>query len=219
MSPSVGCFAQAQRTFPTTANILAALDRPKPPSLYHKADLPRPCALRAIDSYETMYALCATILCLVGVAWLLYGRGNRRSLLAFTGAWSQDQCSSSKSCVKQHPKDDFSTQFPPSQRDSLVSSPLAPTNATTDQRMSLQLLPMGADYRLADPSLYIFSGFSVSEIKSMGNFPDYAKLSGVPLPTALKEFSVDTAMPRPYRPFRWPYFQTMGKYHDLTCWF
>lgn len=71
---------------------------------------------------------------------------------------------------------------------------------------------MNADYRLADPSLYVFSGFSVSEIKSLGNFPDYAKLSGVSLPTAASGFGVDTAMPRPYRPFRWPYFQTMGKF-------
>lgn len=167
--------------------------------------------MQSIDYYETIYALCGTIVCVVGVAWLLYGRGNRRSLLAFPGAWSQDQRSLSKSGVKQHPKDDFSTQFPPSQRHSLGDSPLAHTNAKTDQRMSLQLLPISADYRLADPSLHIFSGFSVGEIKSMGNFPDYAKLSGVPLPAALKEFSVDTAMPRPYRPFRWPYFQTMGK--------
>ncbi|KAJ4150287.1 hypothetical protein LMH87_011044 [Akanthomyces muscarius] len=69
---------------------------------------------------------------------------------------------------------------------------------------------MNADYRLADPSLYVFSGFSVSEIKSLGNFPDYAKLSGVLLPTAASGFGVVTAMPRPYRPFRWPYFQTMA---------
>lgn len=34
-------------------------------------------------------------------------------------------------------------------------------------------------------------------------FPDYFALSGIPLPAPLKYFDVDTAQPRPYRPFRW----------------
>ncbi|KZP03340.1 hypothetical protein FIBSPDRAFT_923553 [Athelia psychrophila] len=34
-------------------------------------------------------------------------------------------------------------------------------------------------------------------------FPDYHALAGVPLPTPLLQFDIDTAKPRPYRPFRW----------------
>lgn len=43
-------------------------------------------------------------------------------------------------------------------------------------------------------------------------FPDYFKLSGVPLPEPLVNFSVNEAKPRPYRPFRWPYHQTMCEF-------
>jgi hypothetical protein len=41
-------------------------------------------------------------------------------------------------------------------------------------------------------------------------FPDYAALSGVPLPKPLNNFDIDKAKPRPYRPFRWKYIQNMG---------
>lgn len=55
------------------------------------------------------------------------------------------------------------------------------------------------------------TGFTVEEIEALGNFPDYATLSGVPLPAAYNNFDIDTALPRPYRPFRWEYHQTMCK--------
>ena len=53
------------------------------------------------------------------------------------------------------------------------------------------------------------TGFTVEEIRRLGDFPDYATLSGFPLPNEYKEFDIETALPRPYRPYRWPYFQTM----------
>ncbi len=53
------------------------------------------------------------------------------------------------------------------------------------------------------------TGISVGEIAALGVFPDYARLSGVPLPKAYPEFDITKALPRPYRPFRWPYHQTM----------
>lgn len=55
------------------------------------------------------------------------------------------------------------------------------------------------------------TGFTVEEIKRLGDFPDYATLSGVPLPEPYKEFDIKTAKPRPYRPLRWAYHQTMCK--------
>lgn len=47
------------------------------------------------------------------------------------------------------------------------------------------------------------------EILSYGHFPDYVALSGVPLPKPCPEFDINRAIPRPYRPFRWAYHQTM----------
>lgn len=47
-------------------------------------------------------------------------------------------------------------------------------------------------------------------------FPDYFALSGVPLPTPVKDFDVDKAKPRPYRPFRWDYHQHMGTFSHGT---
>lgn len=51
-----------------------------------------------------------------------------------------------------------------------------------------------------------------AEIKAFGRFPDYAALTEVPLPSAYKEFDISKALPRPYRPFRWAYHQTMCKF-------
>ncbi|KAM6493012.1 Protein of unknown function (DUF3445) domain containing protein [Amanita muscaria] len=42
------------------------------------------------------------------------------------------------------------------------------------------------------------------------DWSDYAQLSGFPLPRPLPDFQVDAAKPRPYRPFRWEYHQTMS---------
>lgn len=51
---------------------------------------------------------------------------------------------------------------------------------------------------------------SGKEIEAYGDFPDYAMLSGVRLPEPYPEFNIETALARPYRPFRWSYHQTMG---------
>ncbi|KAG2421797.1 hypothetical protein HFD88_005773 [Aspergillus terreus] len=50
----------------------------------------------------------------------------------------------------------------------------------------------------------------MTDIKSLGKFPDYAALSGVPLPRSYLEFDINKALPRPYGPFRWAYHQTMS---------
>ncbi|KAI5455994.1 hypothetical protein BGZ63DRAFT_435939 [Mariannaea sp. PMI_226] len=99
--------------------------------------------------------------------------------------------------------------FPPSQRGEL---PGADASKAIDlsQAPRSAILKLDEDYRVADPSRYVFSGFSVGEVRGLGNFPDYAKLSGVPLPSPLKNFNIKKAVPRPYRPFRWNYHQTMS---------
>lgn len=113
---------------------------------------------------------------------------------------------------------EYVTSFPPSQRE--VLEELAQT-LPTSQRQALgdlkfdekkfekSLLEFEEDYRKASDSKYCYSGFSVKEIKALGNFPDYSTLSGVPLPEPYKEFDINKALARPYRPFRWAYHQTM----------
>lgn len=106
---------------------------------------------------------------------------------------------------------DYSDVFPPSRAHITSPTSTVQTTSVTSNPASsaAQLLKMSDDYRTADPSAYIFSGFTVGQIRALGSFPDYATLSGVPLPSPLKDFRIESAAPRPYRPFRWPYHQTM----------
>jgi hypothetical protein len=116
---------------------------------------------------------------------------------------------------------DYADIFPPSQHKTL--SEVQPGRPRSQSRVKFitqsSLLPMTADYRSADENLLIFSGFKVGEVKSLGSFPDYATLSGVPLPSPITDFDIGTALPRPYRPFRWNYHQTMGYFKmDADYW-
>ncbi|PHH63335.1 hypothetical protein CDD80_1233 [Ophiocordyceps camponoti-rufipedis] len=73
------------------------------------------------------------------------------------------------------------------------------------------ILGLEDDYRLADASVRLRSGFTVGQVRALGAFPDYAKLSGVPLPSPVSaSFRIEDAAPRPFRPLRWPYHQTMA---------
>ena len=113
--------------------------------------------------------------------------------------------------------------FPPSQRgtlDKIVPNlPEAQKQAMGGDDLSFDeavskraLLGLNENYETAAPNKYCFSGFSMAEIRALGDFPDYAELSGVPAPAPYREFNIETALPRPYRPFRWSYHQTMCKY-------
>ncbi|KAJ5738622.1 hypothetical protein N7493_001777 [Penicillium malachiteum] len=108
---------------------------------------------------------------------------------------------------------EYVTTFPPSQR-SLLGDILGNVSCVpgTDDPTALahNVLDLNADYRHADPSKLVFTGFSVGEIHALGSFPDYAKLSGVPLPTPIPDFDLAKALARPFRPFRWAYHQTMS---------
>lgn len=73
------------------------------------------------------------------------------------------------------------------------------------------VIPFEQNYMVANPSMYTPMGISIGEVKALGEFPDYSKLSGVPMPEAYSEHNLETAIPRPYRPFRWAYHQTMCK--------
>ncbi|OTB00925.1 hypothetical protein M426DRAFT_323914 [Hypoxylon sp. CI-4A] len=80
------------------------------------------------------------------------------------------------------------------------------------------LLGLEEDYQTADDSKYSYTGFSVQEIKALGDFPDYSTISDVPMPQPYPEFDIDRAKPRPYRPFRWAYHQTMSLTKLDTDW-
>ncbi|KAH8686469.1 hypothetical protein BGZ61DRAFT_495137 [Ilyonectria robusta] len=113
--------------------------------------------------------------------------------------------------------------FPPSQRTTLqeVNPKLWPAPKAFDLSVAPQssILKLDEDYRLAKPSSYVFSGFSVGDIRGLGNFPNYAAISGVPLPSPVKNFNIQNALARPYRPFRWAYHQTMSyKKMDPDFW-
>ncbi|KXH31302.1 hypothetical protein CSAL01_03813 [Colletotrichum salicis] len=117
-----------------------------------------------------------------------------------------------KPSVTTAEKPSYVNAFPPSQRATIAE--LGPQFAgikEVDLAVTPEpLLRVDADYRSADPSLFNFSGFSIDDIQKLGNFPNYATISGVPLPSPVENFDIDKASPRPYRPFRWAYHQTMS---------
>lgn len=73
---------------------------------------------------------------------------------------------------------------------------------------------MCVDPRSRRSRQYTPTGIEIGQIEQLGDFPDYASLSGVPLPKSCREFDIDRALPRPYRPFRWNYHQTMCMWLD-----
>ena len=108
--------------------------------------------------------------------------------------------------------------FPPSCRDSLArivdglpsASKARLRHGQIDQtEFKKNLIPLVADYRECGPTTYTPTEISIDEVKALGDFPNYAELSGVPLPQAYRGFKLENAIPRPYRPFRWAYHQTM----------
>ncbi|KAI0408476.1 alpha-1,2-mannosyltransferase, partial [Xylaria palmicola] len=114
---------------------------------------------------------------------------------------------------------DLATFFPPRRRDQLESllSALSPARrgmlshiSFTQEVFERSLLRLEEDYKQADTSKYVYSGVSIREIRALGSFPDYSTLSGVPMPTPYLSFDIARAKPRPYRPFRRPYHQTMS---------
>jgi hypothetical protein len=116
---------------------------------------------------------------------------------------------------------EYVSTFPPLTRDLLE---VVAADLPADQRAALgdlafdeenwtkSVMGFEEDFRTCDPSKYNFSGYSVQEIRGLGDFPDYSTLSGVPLPEPYPEHDIQTALPRPYRPFRWAYHQTMCKW-------
>ena len=118
------------------------------------------------------------------------------------------------------PSVEYRNVFPPSQRDTLqLVAGNYPESARTkllksrlsELELRKNLIPLTADFRECGPSFCTPTGFLIEEIEALGDFPNYAELSGVPLPEPYSNFKIETAIARPYRPFRWAYHQTMCK--------
>jgi len=116
------------------------------------------------------------------------------------------------------PAIDYKDIFPPSGREDLMkvteSLPVHLQQRVggleiNEDEFRKSLIPLTAHYETCGPSTYTPTGFSIGEVKALGDFPDYAGLSCVPLPEPYHECDFQKALPRPYRPFRWSYHQTM----------
>ncbi|KAL2064755.1 hypothetical protein VTL71DRAFT_3894 [Oculimacula yallundae] len=123
---------------------------------------------------------------------------------------------------------DFVNAFPPSRRSVLLDLAKTLPSATAKELQSPEpsgdylvkhALPTSQTYSLENKvPKYTPTGFSTAEIKALGDFPAYDILSGVPLPQAYENFDVTKALPRPYRPIRWKYHQTMSFQKMETDW-
>ena len=118
----------------------------------------------------------------------------------------------------------FWDAFPPSCRETLEA--VAPKSPEARRKYLIprdvdqatfekNLISFTTNFATCGPFMYTPTRISTDEIKALGDFPDYAGLSGVPLPEAYREFRIESALPRPYRPLRWAYHQTMCMF-DLT---
>jgi hypothetical protein len=125
--------------------------------------------------------------------------------------------SPSKEKQEQGSSPDYSDIYPPSRRHVLGEIPgfaerLGKSkNELIASPEKKESVPLTTELSDAKKTMLTPCEFSVEEINALGDFPDYAKLSGVPLPQPYREFDIRKAKPRPYRPFRWAYHQTMCK--------
>ncbi|KAI9810141.1 MAG: hypothetical protein M1827_006667 [Pycnora praestabilis] len=116
------------------------------------------------------------------------------------------------------PAPDYKEWFPESRREALAE--IAPTlpevqqatfrHSISSHASRVSMIPMTSSWRDCPDFACTPTDFSVQELKALGDFPDYSKLSGVPLPGPYHKFDINKALPRPYRPFRWTYHQTMA---------
>ncbi|KAJ5104553.1 hypothetical protein NUU61_001900 [Penicillium alfredii] len=161
--------------------------------------------------------------------YYLLSRGLGKSLLAQVTLNRRDRTSripprsfspEQKSAGDSASSSSYSHTLPPQCRQVLTenNSNAAPPRDAREKEVRRNILPMTADYQTSPGSKYTPTGFSVQEVKVLGDFPDYATLSGVPLPSPYHDFDIDKALPRPYRPFRWAYHQTMSLTKLETDW-
>ncbi|PKY06341.1 hypothetical protein P168DRAFT_339547 [Aspergillus campestris IBT 28561] len=174
---------------------------------------------------DNVRVLGLVLVSLVGV-WLVLGHPTRKHLAPWFKLHHRRLSSSETSSGEKSPpaslgsSASYTNALPPQRREVLATLPsTAPTyRKVNEEEVQRHLIPMDADYRSCDDDRFTPTGFSVAEIKALGDFPDYAQLSGVPLPQAYDGFDIEKALARPYRPFRWSYHQTMSLTKLETDW-
>ncbi|KIV92538.1 hypothetical protein PV10_03829 [Exophiala mesophila] len=189
-----------------------------------------------IDERLILYvalALCATAITYLSLGQkhrdLVFSRLNIRGRRASTATTPPRSLSPEKKEPRNSPLSsaEYATAFPPLNRDALgtvfASLPESQRKAAGDLKFdestwTKNVMTFEEDFRTCDPDKYVFTGTKVREVRALGDFPDYATLSGVPLPEPYPEHDITKAMPRPYRPFRWLYHQTMSLTKMETNW-
>ncbi|KAL8946517.1 MAG: hypothetical protein Q9222_007103, partial [Ikaeria aurantiellina] len=182
------------------------------------------------------YAAATAIGCLLSIiSFLWMSRQQRKQVSSQVASWfsftprTRDAASSSKTPprsispekkvpVNVPPPCEYQNVLPPWTRDVLPKGfakgigTAADTGELIAQGSCQKLIPFTTDFRSSTAASSTFTpmGVSLSEVAALGDFPDYAELSGVPLPKPYTGFKIETATPRPYRPFRWAYHQTMS---------
>jgi hypothetical protein len=120
---------------------------------------------------------------------------------------------------------DFSNAFPPSRREALGNLSPDAMHGPGKTARELSVLPPNYETRVPSEEVWDFkklangataTGFTLDEIKRLGDFPDYSALSGIPLPVEYVGFDITKAKARPFRPFRWAYHQTMCESLDAV---
>ena len=158
------------------------------------------------------------------VAFLVFQRGKRNILFdqlqirrrRVSGAKTPPRYLSPGNDQVASSDPDYSHTFPPSRTFTLDNLSAFSRLDQESQKLdepprdwTTNLLPLETSYLNANDSMHTPCEFSVKDIKALGDFPDYSTLSGVPLPDPYLDFDIKKALPRPYRPFRWAYHQTM----------
>lgn len=193
--------------------------------------------LEAFKMSSQAIILFAIGLLLSGISYFIQTKSQKRAIKQKITAWLPNVARGRRTSTSNTPPRSLSPEkkvpnngppptaykdvFPPSTRGNLPIWTKSWTSLATGWRKtkdetdvsgflsSDNVIPFAQDYRKASNSTYTPMGISIGEVKALGDFPDYAKLSGVPLPQVYENFNLKTAIPRPYRPFRWAYHQTM----------
>ncbi|KAK2060750.1 hypothetical protein LY76DRAFT_540374 [Colletotrichum caudatum] len=164
-------------------------------------------------SYHTAAAALGTAAFICCVVYLTNALIDSRKVFSRLNRAPSFSHETEKAPVKTGQDLSYVNSFPPSQRHKIAELGSQYANVVEEVDLATTpkpLLKLDEDYRTASPDSFSSSGFSIADIQSLGDFPDYATLSGVPLPSPLTGFNVEKAVPRPYRPFRWAYHQTMS---------
>ena len=161
-------------------------------------------------SLALILAVCSTLLIFYVVFLLLRDRKHQRSV-----SLRLDKVGSGQVKQLQH---DTPTQSTEKKRTSAPSYVDTVPPFTNPKAYTLpanpRFIPLGTSWDQLRGDELTPMGFTVDEAKQLvGSMPDYAKIGGVPPPEPVWEgFKIENAEPRPYRPLRWGYHQTMCKF-------